>query len=238
MHDVIVSSTGSSYAAYWDCGTTVYYIGLPRGIGNPKYYSPSYATSGTFISSWFDAGTPVFEKLVKRLRTYAKGVTTNETVAIKYRTNKTYTDIATGWTTLETLNTAGENGENIEVFGSEAGVEFNCIQLRFDLARGSTATNTPDILSYTLSYKKQASSTDLKAWDFTVLLDGECDNVRDPKLQYERILSAVRTDTLITLNMYGDQSDEPHYVILGLNGSSIKTGRKYDGTMSLTAIEV
>jgi len=237
MYDIIVSSTGSGYAVYWDCGGAVYYIDLPRGIGNPKYYSPSYATSGIFISPWFDAGTPAMEKMIKRLRTYAKGITTTETVAIKYRTNKTYTDRDTGWTTLETLNTTGENGENVEVFASGVGEEFGTIQFRLDFARGSTATLSPDILSVVLSYKLQTASTNLKEWDFTVLIDGDCDHA-DEKQQYERLNTAVNTDTLIALNIFGDDTAEPHYVMLIQPGSSIGSGRNYEGTMSLMAIEV
>ncbi len=238
MYDVIVSSAESSYSVYWSCGSLIYYIDLPRGLSNPKQLSTqTYATSGIFLSSWFDANSSVFDKLAQMFRTFAKGITTTETVVIKYRTNRTYMDRDSGWTTLDTLDTAGENGVKENVLSSGAGVKVQAIQYRLDLARGATTTLSPDIQSLVLSYLLLTGSADNKAWDFTVNIDGGIDNTTAGQ-QFTNIWAALTSDTLIPLNIWGDKTDEPHYVKLFLRNGDTQTGREFKGQMNLTAIEL
>ena len=141
MHDIVVSSVASEYAVYWDCGGGVFYIDIPRGIENPDKISQSYGAAGILLTPWFDAGNPTAAKLAKLLSDYAKGVTPTETVALKYRIDHISTDLDSGWTTMDTLNTLAESGYNEELFASGAGTSFKAIQFRLDFVVGSGTTD-------------------------------------------------------------------------------------------------
>ncbi len=112
MNDVIISSAQSGYAVYWDSGDTLYYIDLHRGLQNVDQLlgTQKFASSGLHISPWFDAGTQAFSKLLARVISFARKITTSESVVIKYRTDKINTDIDTGWTTLATLKRVLSSG--------------------------------------------------------------------------------------------------------------------------------
>ena len=103
MSEAIVSPAESSYAIYWGVGSKVYYIDIPRGIKNPDKISQNYATSGVFITPWFDADNGVALKLAKSLQSVFTGITDKETVTLKYRIDHENTDLDTGWTNLDSL---------------------------------------------------------------------------------------------------------------------------------------
>ncbi len=235
MHDIIVSSASSAYAVYWDCGGIIYYIDIPRGIENPDKISQNYAITGIFLSSWYDAGNPVAAKLAKVLADYAKGITTTETVALKYRIDHTYTDLDTGWTTLDTLNTTGETGYNEELFASGAGISFKAIQFRLDFVTpGATAKS--DILSLVFYHKKRTGSEKLRTWVVTVI----CDNygLTTAKEKIANLKSAIESTTDVLFSYHpNDASTEQYYVTVNCESFSEQTGREYDANFELQLIE-
>uniref|UniRef100_A0A6H1ZHV0 Uncharacterized protein n=1 Tax=viral metagenome TaxID=1070528 RepID=A0A6H1ZHV0_9ZZZZ len=195
MHDGIVSAAQSAYAVYWDCGGSIYYIDIPEGLSNPRYLSAiqKYATSGIYLSPWFDANWQVGNKIAYRLRVDVGGdVSADETVIVKYRTNHTYTDRDTGWTTLGTITSSGET---TYTFGSSLGTSFRSIQFRFDLARaGASTTETPDIHYATLEYGKILP----KKWGWKVVVDcTKTYNGRSPEQRLEDIETAAALETLM-----------------------------------------
>lgn len=235
MHDIIVSSASSGYAVYWDVGGKIYYIDIPRGIENPDKIFQSYATSGIFISPWFDAGNPVAAKLAKVLEDYAKGITTTETVALKYRLDHINTDLDTGWTTLDTLNTAGETGHNEELFGSGAGISFKAIQFRLDFVTPG-ATAKPDIQSLVLYHKKRTGSEKLRVWHVTVI----CDNyaLTTAKQKVANLKAAVISTVDVVFSYHpNDASDESYYVTVNCPKFSEQTGREYEANYELTLLQ-
>ena len=232
MHDVIVSSAYTSdYRVYFDCGDSVYYISIPRGTPNPKLLSTqTYALSGIHITPWFDAGSSVYKKLAKRFRTWAKGITTTETVAIKYRIDRAYVDLDSGWTTLETLDTTAENGENEELFASGAGLGYSAIQFRFDLARGGTNTLTPDFQA-ALAYELSTKGTWI--WTFTIEIDGL--HGPEKKAQSENLETCLTSDTLVPLIF---RTSGTHYIRARLISGWSETGQFFDGEQTMQCIEV
>ncbi len=235
MHDAIVSSA-YGYRLWYDCGGKIYYIDVPRGISNPKQMAgvQKYATPGIFLSSWFDGGTSAYAKLAKKLVTYAKNITTTETVVLKYRIDRIYMDRDTGWTTLDTLNTTGENGENIELLGSGAGSTFSAFQIRLDLARGTTNTNSPDIQALVLAYQLVTKGTWI--FNFPVIIDSKYGT--SPKTKVANLKTALELGTLVPLLFRPDSSTDTHYVRLYLPSGWTDTGDTYEGKYTLTAIEV
>lgn len=243
MHDCIVSSASSGYAVYWDCGSSLYYIDIHRGISNPEQLAGTqkYAAAGIHISPWFDAGTPAFNKLITLLTAYAKKITTTETVAIYYRTDKSDTTLdlthsGSKWTLLETLNTAGENSEQEELFASGAGLTFNSIQYRLDLARGSTNTLTPDLQSIVSSFELLTGADGNWVWTLRIPLDDECGT--SPKEKMDNLNTALALSTLVPMYFREGDSAEPRYVRLQLIDAYYQTGHEYEGVYTIRAIEL
>jgi len=235
MHDIIVSSAASEYAVYWDCDDVVYYIDIPRGIENPDKITQNYAESGIFISPWYDAGNPVAAKLAKVLEDYAKGITTTEYVSLKYRLDHTYTDLDTGWTTLDTLNTTGETGHNEELFGSGAGISFKAIQFRLDFVTPG-ATAKPDIQSLVLYHKKRTGSEKLRVWNVTVLCDDY--STTSPKEKVANLKTAIESSLDVVFSYHpNDDSTESFYVTVDCPAFSQETGREYSSNYELQLTE-
>ncbi len=237
MYDAIVS-TAYGYRLYWIVGSTptVYYIDLMRGSKNPSQLSGtiSYASAGVWISPWFDAGSTNAAKCIKQIASYCKNITATETVTIKYRTNHTNTDIATGWTTLVTLDTSGENGSIETLLASGVGISVDAIQLRLDLARGSTTTNSPDVQAIVVSYLK---TLDMKwGWNFTIVAD-EVYRGQSPAALISALQTAANSTTLVPFIFRDDATNYTKYVRIesfyGLHG----TGHEYIGKYVVSVIE-
>uniref|UniRef100_A0A6M3KEN0 Uncharacterized protein n=1 Tax=viral metagenome TaxID=1070528 RepID=A0A6M3KEN0_9ZZZZ len=238
MHDCIVSSASSSYAVYWDVGGKVYYIDIHRGISNPEQLAgtQAYEAAGIHISPWYDRGTPVFDKLANLLTTWAKDITTSETIAIKYRTDGTCADLDSGWTTIETLNTTAENGENEEIFASGAGIVYNSFQIRLDLARGATTTLSPDLQSLVLSSELLTGTDGNWIWTLRIPLDDSWGT--SAKQKKENLDTAIQLGTLVPLKFREGDSNEPYYVRLYLNDAWQETGHDYEGIYVVKAVKL
>ena len=241
MTDIIVSSAASGYAVCWGCGGTVRYIDIPRGIQNPDKITMSYAAAGILLSPWFDAGNPGAAKLAKILADFAKGVTTTETVALKYRLDHTYTDLDTGWTTMDTLNTTAETGYNEEAFASGAGVSKKAIQFRLDfVTAGSTAK--ADIQALILNFKKRTGAEKIRIWKVIVLCDdydpGNDDTNATAKQKAANLQAAVTSVVDVTfLYRPNDKSDESYYVTVNCPELKEHSGEDYASQYVLTLIE-
>jgi len=235
MNAAIISND-YAYRLYWDCGGTVYYITLHRGIFNPKQLAgtQAYASSGIWLSPWFNAGTAVYDKTANELMDFAKSIDTDETVALKYRTDHANTDLDTGWTTLDTLNTTGEAGVNTEVFGSSAGVKFNTIQFRMDFARGSTNTNSPDVQALVLSFLKNLDRK--RMWTFTVICEEYSGN--KPKQIQANLKTAFDSDTFLPFIFRRDDTNETHYVHVFDYTAPLQTGDTWEGEFTVTLMEI
>ncbi|KKL06460.1 hypothetical protein LCGC14_2595820, partial [marine sediment metagenome] len=230
-----ILTTSPSVLLLFDCGSTTYKIPIQRTFQNPKKDSTyTYAASAVHISPWFDADTAVYDKLAKAINTYAKDITANETVAIKYRTNKTNTDIATGWTTLDTLNTSGENGQNEEKLGTNAGEVIETIQLRLDLARGGTTTLAPDVQAVVLAYQKLIDQ--IWSWSFRLIID-DLHNTK-AKQKAENLITAIESQTIIPFIFRQADSTETKYVKLFSPQGTSETGNFYMGDYVLIAVEI
>lgn len=235
MYDIIVSSAGSAYAVYFDHAGTVYYIDIPRGVQNPDKITQSYATSGIWISSWFDAGNGAAAKLAKVLADTAKGVTTTETITIKYRIDHTYTDLDTGWTTLATLDTTAESGYAANQFASLAGISFKAIQFRLDfLTAGSTSK--ADMKNMVLYFDKRTGSETKRFWNATVVLNDEFNTTAMQKVRY--LKSAIESSTDSTFSYHpNDDATESYYVKVLCPKFDETTGRKYGAEYDLVLRE-
>ncbi|MFA5937265.1 MAG: hypothetical protein WC822_05330 [Candidatus Paceibacterota bacterium] len=169
--------------------------------------------------------------------TFAKSITATETIIISYRTDRAYSDLSTGWTTLVTLDSTGENGEvttSFQTSSVDSGLVFNSIQYRVALARGSTNTNTPDLQALVTAYEILTSGN--WVWTFSVIIDGEIDG-NTAQQQAANLETLLESDTLVPL-LFRKGSTETHYVRCRLLDSSIETGEKFSGSFVIQAIEI
>ncbi|XUX01203.1 MAG: hypothetical protein TUN42_04235 [Dehalogenimonas sp.] len=230
MNGGVVSSV-YDYRLWFDHDGTIYYIPLDRSLINPvKVSTSTYAASAVHVTPWFDAAYNVGSKLALRAKMLAKGLSANETIVVKYRTDHAQTDLTTGWTTLTTLAAAQNNVETTVPFGSSAGTLFNAIQFKLELARGSTTTLTPDLVYLAFSYLKLPRTS----WGWRVTVD--CThpfNGRTPEQLCEAIEAAAATQTLMAFYY----EDTAKYVrIRQLTGTN-HTGQYQQGMYTLFLTE-
>jgi len=136
---------------------------------------------------------------------------------------------------MDTLNSAGENGDNEEVFASGYGVAFNAIQFRMDFVTPG-ATAKPDIQSLVFYYPKRTGSEKIRQWRVTVI----CDNysTTSAKEKVENLKSAVTSATDVLFSYHpNDASTESHYVTVNCPGFFEQTGREYEANYKLTLVE-
>ena len=232
MTSAIVSSASSGYALYFDHDSLVYYIDLQRGIRNINKLpgDAKYASSGIHISPNFDAGSAIDSKTAVRRVYYTRGMSANETLIAKYRINHIYTDLDTGWTTLGTITS---DGKTTYAFGSSAGIEFDDIQFREDLARGSTNTKTPDYTAV-LEYRKPAT---FNAWSFIIDTSGRYDK-QEPKEQEASLLAMAAAKLLQEFTFRADEDgSQTKYVFVHLFDYDTQTGNLHQSQYEVTVVE-
>lgn len=229
MSDAIISSD-FAYRLWFDHNDTVYYIPLIRGLRNPlKITTTDYATSGVHITPWYVADWEVGSKLALSIVNNAgRDVSADETIVVKYRIDHATTAIASTWTTLGTIT---GSGETTYTFGSSLGTAFKAIQFRFELARGSTTTETPDLL-YAVFYFKKVLPVKW-GWRFT----GDCthDHVgKSPDQLLDALVTAAELGTLVPF-VYGDATK--YVEVRSVEGERL-TGRGRRGTYSVLVTEL
>lgn len=199
----VVSSDYSAYRLYWGCDRKIYFIDLERDVRNPtKITSYAYAT-GTHIHlfPWFDADWPDLDKLIKKLRIFVASAAATETVLVKYRLDRTYTDLDTGWTTLATIVAAGASEQT---FASGVGVKCKTIQFRLDLT--TTTTLSPDVQYLVLSYVKMLPTQ----WGWSFQVDCSQTYKSLSPSQLVAALKALAEPGTLSEFTYRDQSSGTH----------------------------
>jgi hypothetical protein len=236
MYDAIVSSASSNYRIYWDCRNAIYYIDIPRGVRNPKELPliQKYAASGVWVSGWNNHGAAAFNKVARRLTSYAQDINANETATIRWRKDKGGSTLDVGWTTLVALDSIGENDEVETDYASKAGLEYNTIQYRVNLARGGTNTNSPDLQAITHSYRRLGFHN-----TFSVEIDGTAGS-KSPKTYYDQLISDAGSATFLEFTFRDQNSDaaESHFVFIDPASlrALLETG-SYGSRFSLLLIE-
>ncbi len=233
MHSGIVSDV---YARrlWFDCGGSLYYIPIPITNLFPKLVSTStYATGVSLYTPWFESDSSTLARTQAEVITYARGVTTEETITIYCRTNRSNMDMATGWgNALVTLDTAAENGRIVTTLASGAGVEFNAIQFKITLAR-TTSTNAPDLQGMEIKYIDNVAPK----WSYSFVIDVSQDFEITKEAMYAA-LAAVATSTTLVPFQYHDRSAEADtYVKVAPITGDLTTGEAYKGIYSLTVFE-
>ncbi len=209
-----VESTVYAYRFYFISNNVINYIPLFRGFTKPKRdTSHVYASSGVIITPWFTANTPWYKTAI-RVKVQADDTSSTETIVIKYRTDYSNLTVASGWTTLGTVNT---DGETILSLGSSAGVAFKSIQFRIELARGSTNTTSPVLKWAALTFVHDLPAA--YGWLATLNLTEDYRG-RSIVTMWDDIESIINGNVLVPFTFASDRGGkETHYVrISALSG--------------------
>jgi len=181
----------------------------------------------------------------QRVKVETLNPTTSETVKVYYAinrsatfqlmTNSTYT---TGVITASGVHTFEFPSVDSWVSTTAlTGTAFRSIQFRIVFARGSTNTNSPDVLSLTLEYYKKMDAK----WQFQVDVDMNTEfGGRSQKEQRAALLTAMETATLLefTYRDPSSNSDATFYVQVQPLESAEQQGFDERGVTTLQLREV
>jgi len=196
-------STTDSYRLYWGHNGYMYYMQLHPDIVNPTQITTfNYASSGVHYTPWFSASQVEVDKLALKLKVETEGCSSNETIAVSYAT-----DYGTSYTSMGTITS---DGLTEYTFGSSAGTAFRSIQFKLTLSRGSTNTNTPDVISTTFEYRKKLKTK--FGWQVSVNMNKPYKG-KSPKDLRSNVLSSIDTNTLLEFTFRDDSGGTRNYYV-------------------------
>ena len=235
INDIKVSNAYSLYRLWIAHDERIYYIPISRDIVNPNQVSDgTYAISGRHETSWFDAGQSEVDKSALELLVEVAGASATETVTVSYGLD--YADSYSG--SFGSTGTISADGTTSLLFPNATtptGTTFRAIRVLLQLARGFTTTNTPDVLSVTLVYRKKIQTK--LGWTATVDLNGEYKN-RSPKQQRADLLTALKSVPKVEMTFRDDDDDTRNfYVDVIAADQSEQTGHDERGTSRLVMVE-
>lgn len=228
---LFVTSTYSLYRLWWGSGGRIFYMSLPTDIVNPAQVSTTqYESTGLVETPWFvvpgnQDGTAL------RCFLETRNPTSSETVTLAYARN-----FVESFTTLGTNSSAEEKVYNFnDASSNPTGLAFRSIRFRATLNRGTTNTNSPDMVKLAFAYTRTFSY--LKG----VRIPLDIRNVagrtaKELRKQLDTIL-ATKTQFLV---QYRDESDteEEMWAMVSPEYQGIdKSERDFTGTHVLTLVE-
>jgi hypothetical protein len=108
------------------------------------------------------------------------------------------------------MGTITSDGLTEYTFGSSAGTAFRSIQFKLTLSRGSTNTNTPDVISTTFEYRKKLKTK--FGWQVSVNMNKPYKG-KSPKDLRSNVLSSIDTNTLLEFTFRDDSGGTRNYYV-------------------------
>jgi hypothetical protein len=228
----VVSNAYNKYRLWWAQDERVYWMTLPRDIVNPNEIADfTYGASTTYDLPWFDAGQAEVDKLAKRFKVEVKDTSSNETVTVSYALN-----YGTSFTALTAITSDGTTTFDLPNSTTPEGVAFRAIQIRIVLARGSTTTNSPDVLSVTLEWRKKPAAQ----WGHTFEVDITKPYKGKTPLQLRSNLLAVIEQNLNSqFTFRDDDGDTRNFYVDVVSASGLEqTGHDERGSTQVLVVEI
>ena len=227
-----------NYRLWWGFNNIVYNMELQRDIVNPSQLPKfKYATTGYLETPWFNAFQTEVDKLALQLKVEVQGASSTETVKVEYATD--YDDTSDGaYTNLTSSALITSNGVRTFSLPTDAipvGVEFRSVKFRLTLARGSTTTNTPDIVSMVLVYRKKLEAK----WGHQVQinLNDEYRGNNSKELR-SKLIAAIESTTLTEFTFRDDTGGTRNYYVDVRAATGIEySGYDERGSTTITLVE-
>ena len=226
-----VGTDQDQYRLWVNYDNNAYYVNLSTDVINPSQIADqTYASSATLETPYFDANVIGQDKVALALRVETENPTANETVTVSYATN--YND---SFTSLSAITSTGETEFKLPSSANPIGIEFRSIKFKVALARGSTNTNSPDMIKLALLFKKTLPVQ----FGFDVLLDLTNDHkgktIRDLQAAVD---TAIANKTLMELTYRDDSGGTRNYYVTVLSAQALEeTGLNERARFRLTLSE-
>jgi hypothetical protein len=214
------------------------YRELDFGFVNPDVATIVYEGTNdvaTHFTPWFNAGQNDVDKTAIRGRIDCTGMSANETVKIEFGLDysssfeaSSITVIADGVTTF-TFPTIANNSV-------EAGSAFRAIRFKLTLNRGGTTTNTPNVKSLSLEWRRKIPAK----YGFSFDVDRTEDyGGRTPQEMKADLITAVESSTLVEFTFVTDTGNTQNYYVDVTQMEDIQdTGQNGEkGATRITVIE-
>jgi len=231
---IIAASVNNAYnenRLWWMSNQRVYYMVLPQDVVNPlEVPTTKYGTQGTLETPWTDMGASNQSKLALSLLLETINPTSSETVKVEYATN--YTE---SYTTILTQTSTGESETTFPIGGSNPiGLAFRSIKFRVTLARGTVATNTPQMVKLTLVWRQR--NKELYGVEADIRLGDESST--HARKQLSDLKAAMLNDQLVEVTYRNDDSEEQNYYMEVINYHAVtETGDNHEGAVRVTLVE-
>lgn len=226
-----VSNAYSTNRLWWVSNQRVYYMALPIDVVNPlQVPTTAYGPSGTLETSWLDFRQRNTLKLALSYLLETINPTSDETVKVEYALNyvESYTEIVTQTTTGESETTFPIAGDN------PIGITFRAIKFRVTMARGSTNTNTPQLIKMTLVWRQR--NKDLIGISADIVLSDRDD--KPGRQTLTELKTALFKNELAEVTYRNDESNEQNYYGELIDLQTItETGEDHDGLVRITFAE-
>lgn len=226
-----VSNAYSTYRLWWAHNQRVYYMALPRDIVNPEeLVTFPYAASSDHETAWFNADQEEVDKLALELRIELAGASATETAVISYGIN-----YSSSYTQFGTISSDGITTYLFPDSTTPTGTAFRAIRFKISLARGSTTTETPDVLSLTLTYRKKLPAK----YSHTFEIDMSSQHGgRSPKELRAALIAAIESTTLVEFTFRDDAGLTRNYWVDVVQGMGLEqTGLDERGSSLVSCVE-
>ena len=226
-----VGTDQDQYRLWVNYDNNAYYVNLSTDVINPSQIADqTYAASAELETPYFDANVIGQDKVALALRVETENPTANETVTVSYATN--YND---SFTALSPITSTGETEFKLPSSANPVGIEFRSIKFKVALARGSTNTNSPDMIKLALLFKKTLPVQ----FGFDVVLDLTNDHkgktIRDMQAAVD---TAIANKTLMELTYRDDSGGTRNYYVTVLSAQALEeTGLNERARFRLTLSE-
>ena len=209
-----ISNSYSQYRMWWASNQKVYYQDLPVDAVNPLQVTGSeYAASGTLETPWNDFNIRNQTKVALDVLVETINPSSSETVKVEYATDysESYTTLDDSDLTDGLITSSGQHKFRIVVNSSPVGEVFRAIKFKVSLARGSTTTNTPQLIKLTLVWRSVVALL----WGIAADIDvtESSPDGRSTKQQIADLKSALGSGTLIEVTYRNDTTESQNYYV-------------------------
>jgi hypothetical protein len=225
-----VSNSYSKYRLWWAHAERIYYMGLPSDIINPSEVTDfAYASSADHETSWFTAGQSEIDKLAVRLKVELQDATSTETATISYGID--YSDT---YTQLGVISSDGMTTYDFPDSTTPIGTAFRAIRFRVVLARGSTTTKTPDVVSITLEYRKKLPAK----WGHAFEVEIRSYKGKTANQLRANLVTVVERNLLAEFTFRDDDGDTRNFYVDVASATGLEeTGHNEKGVSQVTVVE-
>ena len=207
-----VSNSYNQYRMWWAANQEVYWQTLPVDAVNPLQVANStYAETATLETPWNDFNIRNQTKVALDVLVETVNPTSDETIKVEYATDYTesYTTLDDSTLTNGLITSTGEKKFRIVVNGSPVGEVFRSIKFRVSFARGSTITNTPQLIKLTLVWRAVVALLWGVAADIDV--NEVSPDGRNTKQQIIDLKSSLASGTLVEVTYRNDDTESQNY---------------------------